>query len=213
MKDYGVFANLVLVAGWLASAAAAITLAFKKRSKWQPPEEAVPAGTARIAALLAMVVIALLYVFGARLGSIWLAVITVLFFGIAIVSLVMAIGTNTKYSFYYPDRKERDRKLGGDVLTDEALKIQRANKLTEQQMFEDARGDKDLVWTKGSQAAVGIRSTLSFIGLIGFGTCSLAAAAMLVVVYMRAPPDSRTATDKTQKTEQNRENAQSVDKQ
>jgi hypothetical protein len=52
-------------------------------------------------------------------------------------------------------------------------------------MFEDAQGDKDLVWTKDSQAAVGIRSTLSFIGLIGFGTCSLAAAAMLVIVYIK----------------------------
>jgi len=40
MKDYGVFANLV--SKWpdrSLSAAAAITLAFMKRSKWQPPEE------------------------------------------------------------------------------------------------------------------------------------------------------------------------------
>jgi hypothetical protein len=49
-------------------------------------------------------------------------------------------------------------------------------------MFEDAQGDKDLVWTKSSQATVNLRGTLSFIGLIGLGTCTVAAAAMLVVV-------------------------------
>jgi hypothetical protein len=205
MKDYGVFANLVAIAGSLASAAAAITLAFMKRSKWQPPQEAVPAAASRFAALLAMIVIALLYVFAAAVGLVWLAVITVSFFAVAILSLVIAIGTNTEYSFYYPKKKEEDRKLGGDKLTEEAAKIKQEKGVGEQQMFEDARGDKDLVWTKKSQAAVGIRSTLSFIGLIGFGTCSLAAAAMLVVVFMNTPSDTRSATPKqTPTTEQNR---------
>lgn len=185
MKDYGVFANVVAVAGSLASAAAAITLAFMKRSKWQPPEEAVPAVASRFAALLAVIVIALLYVFGPSLGLTWLALIAVLFFVIAIASFVVAIGTNIKYSFYYPEKRERDRKLGGSVLTEEALKLQQKKGLTEQQMFEHAKGGKDFVWTKGSQAAVAIRSTMSFIGLIGFGTCSLAAAAMLVAEYIR----------------------------
>jgi hypothetical protein len=72
------------------------------------------------------------------------------------------------------------------VLTDEAAKIKRDKGLTEQRMFEDAQGDKDVVWTKDSQASVNTRSTLSFIFLIGFGTCSLAAAAMLVVVFTAA---------------------------
>jgi hypothetical protein len=52
--------------------------------------------------------------------------------------------------------------------------------ITVQQLFTDAQGSKDLVWTKPSQATVSIKSTLSFIGLIGFGTCTLAAAAVLV---------------------------------
>jgi hypothetical protein len=125
-------------------------------------------------------------VFAARVGLTWVAIIAVLFFVIAIVSLAIAISTNIKYSFYYPKKKEEDRKLGGDVLTEEAQKIRRETGMTEQQMFEDAQGDKDLVWTKASQAAVSIRSTISFIGLIGFGTCSLAAAAMLVAVYIKA---------------------------
>jgi Na+(H+)/acetate symporter ActP len=183
MTDYGVFANIVAIAGSLASAAAAIGLAFKKRSKWQPPEEALPAVAARFASLLTMIVIALLYVFGARIGLTWLAVVTAAFFIIAIISLTVAIKTNITYSFYYPDNDEQSRKLGGDVLTQEAAGIRRDKGLTEQAMFHDAQGVKDLVWTKASQASVNARSTISFILLIGFGTCSLAAAATLVAVF------------------------------
>ena len=49
-------------------------------------------------------------------------------------------------------------------------------------MFEDAQGDKDLVWMRPSQAAVNMRSTLSYIALIGAGSCCLAAMGMLVAV-------------------------------
>jgi hypothetical protein len=115
--DYGVFATLVATAGSLASAAAAIRLAFMKRSKWQPP-----------------------------------------------------------------DKSESSRKLGGNELTPEATKIKLEQGITEQAMFEHAQGGKDLVWTKRSQASINIKSTLSFICLIGFGTCTLAAAATLVAV-------------------------------
>lgn len=185
MSKYGVFANLVAVGASLASAAGALRLAFMNRSKWQPPEEAVAAAASRFAALLAMVVIALLYVFGPAIGQIALGVTTVVLFIIAVLCLGVAINTNIQYSFYYPKvGREKDRKLGGNVLTEEAMRIRQQNGVNEQQMLEDAQGDKDLVWTKASQAAVNMRSTLSFIGLIGLGTCTVAAAAMLVVISM-----------------------------
>jgi len=184
MSKYGVFANIVAVAASLASASGALRLAFMKRSKWQPPEEAVPAAASRFAALLAMVVLALLYVFGPSVGQMMLGAITVALFIVAVTCLTIAIKTNIQYSFFYPTTgREENRKLGGDTLTDEAARIrQQQHGRSEQQLFEDAQGDKDLVWTKASQAAVNVRSTLSFIGLIGLGTCTLAAAAMLVVI-------------------------------
>jgi hypothetical protein len=185
MSDYGVFATAVATAGALSSAAAAISLAFMKRSKWQPPEEAVPNGAARLAALLSMVVIAVLYVFGSRMGSIALAALTVGFLIIAIVALVVVISNSIKYSYYYPPAEsEANRRLGGSVLTPEAAKIAKQKGRSIKQLFEDAQGDKDLVWTRESQSAVSIRTTLSFIGLIGFGTCTLIAAAMLVVTSL-----------------------------
>ncbi len=185
MSKYGVFSQLVMVAASLASAVGALRLAFMKRSKWQPPEEALPAVASRFASLLAIVVTALLYVFGPQIGQIALGALTFALFLVAVVCLAIAIRTNIQYSFYYPKGgQEKDRKLGGSVLTPEAAKIEREHKQTEQQMFEDAQGDKDLVWTKSSQAVVNLRSTLSFMGLIGLGTCTVAAAAMMVVVSM-----------------------------
>jgi hypothetical protein len=69
MSQFGVFANIVATAGSLSAAAGAISLAFLKRSKWQPPEEAVPAAVPRVSALISMVFIALIYVFGPKMGS------------------------------------------------------------------------------------------------------------------------------------------------
>jgi hypothetical protein len=181
--DYGVFANIVAIGGSLASAAAAFQLAFQKRAKWQPPEEAVPAGTSRVAGLVAMVFVALIYVFGARIGDVRMGIITVVLLVFAIVSLLVAIRTNIENSYYYPDRTEASRKLGGTVLTDESARILKEQQgMTAQQLFADSQGEKDRVWTKASQANVNVKSTLSFIGLIGFGTCALAAAAGLVAL-------------------------------
>ena len=51
-------------------------------------------------------------------------------------------------------------------------------------MFQDAQGDKDLVWTRSIEAAVNVGTTLAFVFLIGFGTCSLATAATLVATSL-----------------------------
>jgi hypothetical protein len=92
---------------------------------------------------------------------------------------------------FFSSLLEKSRTLGGDVLTAEAETIAKTKGFTVQQMFEDAQGNKDLVWTKDSQARVNIKSTLSFIGLIGFGTCALASASMLIAVFTTIPPVSK----------------------
>lgn len=193
MTDYGTFGTIVAIAGSLGSAFAAIKLAFMKRAKWQPPEEAVPAGTAHLAGLFGMLVIALLFVFGAKLGLLGLAIATIVLFVIALICLLASIRTNIRYSYHYPDKSESNRVLGGSILTEEAKNIKKEhNGRKTQLLFEDAQGDKDLVWTRDSQAAVHIRSTLAFIFLIGCGTSSLSAAAMLVVVFTGKPQPSTT---------------------
>jgi hypothetical protein len=186
MSDYGVFANIVATAGTLAAAAAAITLAFQKRSRWQPPEESVPAGVSRVSALIAMIFIAIIYMFARSLGPGLLAILSVVCVIAAVGALMVAIYVNTTFSFHYPSDAEADRKLGGNILTEEAARIKKEKQLTEKQLFIDAQGDKDLVWTKASQSSIQIKSALSFIGLIAFGTCALAAVSVLVATFIPA---------------------------
>lgn len=187
MTDYGVFANLVGTVSSLVAAGAAMTIAFTKRTQWQPPEEAVPLAVSRMAGLVSMIGVALLYAFSSQLGPLWLAIITGASFFMALSSLLVAIRTNINHAYYFPpQRTESNRRLGGHTLTKEAASIAKKRGLTEQQMFEDAQGDKDLVWTRQSQAAVHIRSTLSYIFLIGAGACCIAAAGTLVGMA-RAP--------------------------
>ncbi|WKA27502.1 hypothetical protein [Bradyrhizobium roseum] len=184
MSKFGVFANLVAIAGSLAAAAAAISLAFLKQANWRPPEEAIPAAVPRMSALISMIFIAMIYVFGVDLGRIGLGILAGGLLFLALFFLAIAIHINTAFSFYYPNRKKENRKLGGDTLTDEAQEIKREKRIPEQQLFEDAQGSKDLVWTRASQSRVQIKAVLSFIGLIAFGTCALAAASMLVALFV-----------------------------
>jgi len=196
MTEYGVFANLVGTVSSLVAAGAAMTIAFTKRTQWQPPEEAVPLAVSRMAGLVSMIGVALLYAFSTQMGSLWLAVVTGASFLIAMSSLLVAIRTNINHSYYFPStRAESNRRLGGDTLTREAASIAKKRGLTQQQMFEDAQGDKDLVWTRQSQAAVHIRSTLSYILLIGAGACCIAAAGTLV--GMSRAPSAPVAANST----------------
>jgi hypothetical protein len=113
---------------------------------------------------------------------------------ITLVALAVTIRTNIRHAYFFPAEKvESNRRLGGDRLTEEAQAIVDTKRQTPQQLFLDAQGDKDLVWTRDSQAAVSVRSTLSYIALIGAGACCLASAGMLVAVSARessaaAPP-------------------------
>ena len=183
MTDYGVFGTLVTTAGCLAAAGAAITLSWMKRAKWQPPEEALPKVGARVAGLIAMVMIAWIYVFGASISLQSLALTSGILLIVALIALYVTIKTNITYSFYYPTRAEQNRLLGGNTLTLEASRIAAKEGQSEQEMLQDLQGERDKLWTKASQASINVRSTMSFIVLIAFGTAALAAAAFLVVVF------------------------------
>jgi hypothetical protein len=181
MSHYGPLADLVTGVISLAAASASIIATFTKRAKWQPPEEIVPSAVSRLSALLTAVGIANLWAYREQLGVGWLSAITVGGVAVSLVALTVAIHTNIECSYFYPAQKtEKNRKLGGDKLTAQAQKIQIERGLTSQAMFEDAQGDKDLVWTRASQATASVRSTLSFVLLIAAGSCALAAAALLL---------------------------------
>lgn len=177
MSEYGVFANVVAIAGSLAAAAGAIGLAWMRRARWQPPEEAVSQGTAKVAGLVSMVAIALLYAFGAdQLGKAGLARIALIGLGIVIVSLSLTTLLSVSRTFQKADKKI----LGGFRLTAEARRVQEQHQQSEQEMLDTVRADK--VWTRGSIALCHMLATLGFTTLIASGTISLAAAANLVAL-------------------------------
>jgi hypothetical protein len=181
MSHYGVFADVVSSVTSLVSAAGAIRLAFMGRARWRPPEEVVSSGVTKLSGLVTAVGIAVLWVFRAELSMGVLAILAALGVLLATAALMMAIYVNIRHAYYYPaQRTERNRKLGGATLTEEAARICRERGRTPQMLFEDAQSDKDLVWTRPSQALVNIASTLSFIVLIASGSCALAAAGLLV---------------------------------
>jgi hypothetical protein len=184
MSDYGAFANVVAIAGCLTAAAGAIGMAWMKRARWQPPEDSVPHAVSRLSGLLSAVFIGVLYVFSAQLSQVGVAGIAAFCSAISLVALYICIDTNTKYSFYDRKNGAERRVLGGSVLTREATKVGRKHSHTVQQMFLDAQGDKDLVWTRESQARIQGKSTFSFIALITFGTCALASVSILVSLYL-----------------------------
>lgn len=177
MSDYGVFANVVAIAGSLMAATAAIRLAWMGRARWQPPEEAVSKGTAKIAALGSAIAIALLYAFGAdELGKKGLAITALAAFGLVIVSLALTVLLSTSRTFEKDGRKI----LGGLTLTSEAKDVQERHGQSEQEMLDTVAADK--VWTRGSIAMSHMLATLGFILLIGSGTIALAAIANLIAL-------------------------------
>lgn len=184
MSQYGVFANIAGTALALAAATTAISLAWTKRSKWQPPEEVVSDATARLASLGAMVSLALIYTFGQSvLGARGTALVAIVGFTIAICALGVTIYLSVARSFKYPDGS---RTLGGFRLTSEATKIQKRKGQSEQQMFTDAQGDHDLVWTPQSRAVAHVAMTFAFIALILCGTIALSAAAAFAFAASQA---------------------------
>lgn len=186
MSDFGLFANIVAIAGSLAATTGALRIAWMKRAKWQPPEEAVPGAVGKIASLFSMVFVGLLYVYGSsEIGQGWLAIISIIGLIFAIIFLSVTIYFSVKYTFTIT-QKGKDRVLGGGELTVEAKKIEKKYAQTRQQMFWDSQGDKDLVWTKESQAIVQIVCTIAFIGLIASGTAAVAAISNLIAIMVNA---------------------------
>jgi hypothetical protein len=181
MADYGALGDVVAVSGSLIASASAIGLGWMRRTKWLPPEEVVPGGTAKISALICAVVIGLLYASRTQVGFASLSWIAGACLAIAVIALLASVFVNTTYSFTRrPRGRPPSRILGGWTLTEEASSIKKKRKLNVQQLLDNANFESDLVWSKGSQAGVLVISTFGYIALQAGGSIALAAAALVV---------------------------------
>ena len=174
MSKYGIFADIAGTALALSAAATAITLGWTKRATWQPPEEAVLKGLARLTSLGSMIALAAIFVLGKSvIGPRWLLIDAATLFLVAVVALLVSIYLSVTRTFSYEGR----RVLGGFRLTAEAARITKEKGQGEQQLFTDAQGDQDLVWTRGSRAAAQIVVVIAYLMLVLCGTIALTAAA------------------------------------
>jgi hypothetical protein len=188
VSKYGVLSDVVASAGSLMGATAAISAAWVRGAKWLPPEEAVPGATRRVSALFCALVIAVLFVIGRQqLGPTVLLAVTLFCAVGTLIALSLSVFINTKHTYVvkFVNSKGRATKmsttiLGGFELLPEAEKVSTRKSIYGQALLDNANGDPDLVWTRGSRAIVRILSTLGYIFLQALGSIGLAAAGLLL---------------------------------
>ena len=183
--DYGIFKDVVAIAGSLMAAGGAIGLAWMRRTNWMPPEETVSGATVKVSALICSVVLGTLYLERDIIGLKIMHSISGLCLVLTIIALCISIYTNTKYSFVcrtYINKKSKNpresRMLGGYKLTVEASRVALERGLSDQKLYENANYDSDLVWTRHSLAMVQVASVVGFIMFQAFGSIALASVAI-----------------------------------
>jgi hypothetical protein len=186
--DYGTLAPLVRTVGWLMSAATAISLSWRRRAKWEPSEEDVSQGPARVGGLLTAVLIAILWTQMADLQhersllllALWLA-------GATLVSLLVYVFLTSTMVFTqeYALRKNviGERKIiGGFWLKPKAQEVIAQKFLSVQEVLEGAGNNPDKVWSRPSRGLVKILFILCYMGLIVCGTTALTSVAILLLI-------------------------------
>jgi hypothetical protein len=186
--DYGSLAPLVKMVGWLMSSALAISLAWRRRAKWEPVEEDVANGPTRVAGLLTAVAVAVVW---ARLASnAHIELLTRLAISLGVVALValIAYGMITSAFVYKKilatgrNKTEERSVIGGFALTEQARNVMRKRKLTVQELFAGASYDHDKVWTRGSRALAKATFAMSYVVLVVSGSIALTCAAVLLLM-------------------------------
>ena len=178
-KDYGPLKDIVALAGSIMAAGAAIALAFRGRARWEPSEQDIQAGAQKVGALVASVLIALMWVAwrdGKHNGT--LVTVALVLLGATLLSLLLygyLVGAQT-YDVVTQDGTKKV--IGGFWLTAEAKEQRKARNLTIQRLLEGAAYDVDKLWSRPSRQLAKSSFLLGYLGLTICGTVALAAAAI-----------------------------------
>jgi hypothetical protein len=190
--DYGPLTDLVKYAGILISAAGAIGLTWRRRANWEPSEQDVPKGPARVAGLLTAVAIGVIWtqysspafktpivIVAGSLGAACLVFLLV--YGYLIARFVFEQTISPK-----KNQTQTVKSIGGFGLTKDAKK-QLRNAGSVQKLFEGAAFDPDLIWPRESRALAKQLFVLCFIGLNVCGSLALSCAALLFLLGRTQP--------------------------
>jgi hypothetical protein len=191
-QDYGPLTDLVKYSGLLISATGAIGLAWRRKANWEPSEEDLPKGPARVAGLLTAIIIAVIwtqFAFASYRWSIAKAAITL---GAASLVCFLVYGyfiarlTYEKQTSVGRNKSKQEKIIGGFELTMDAKEaLARVGSI--QRLFQGAAYDPDLVWTRESRALARQLFALCYIGLNVCGTLALTCAALLFLLPSQSP--------------------------
>jgi hypothetical protein len=186
--DYGTLAPLVKAVGWLVSAGAAIGFSWRGRSDWEPSEEDVSKGPAKVGGLVTTVLVGIIWSQMAvesyrndlvRL-ALWLLGGTVA--SLLVYGFIIATMTYNKVYVTAPGATATRKVIGGFRLTEPARRVKKAKHLTTQQVFKGAAYDEDKVWVRGWRALAKLLFVVCYIGLTVSGSIALTCAAILLLL-------------------------------
>jgi hypothetical protein len=190
-NQYGVLQSLVSTAGSIVAAGGAITLAFRKRAKWEPSEEDIKRGPEKVGGLVGAILIAILY-FETKSSSKSSSDHHHLLINLALAGIIVCVVALLAYGFLTSmqtynqvcavDGVVSNRKIiGGFMLTAQAKKNMRnAGVPTIQQFFEGSAYEVDLLWSRPSRSSAKLLFVICYLALTISGTVALASAAILL---------------------------------
>lgn len=187
--DTGVLQPLVRVVGWFFCAVAAIALTWRGRApKWEPAEEDLSGAPAKVAGLICVVVLAVMWV---RLGSAGHSQTLVVLAGsfaaaclLAVIVYGILIGTHVyNREVSLEAEKSTHRKIIGGLWLRRGPKqeLKRHEAYTIQKMLSKAGYDPDVLWSRTSRSLAKTLFALAYITLTVCGTLAVAAIGIFLL--------------------------------
>lgn len=191
--DYGPFATIVAASGSILAMGAALLFGWRGRAKWEPVEEDVPRAPAKVASLIAVLIVVIIW---AQLNDASHKQQLIRIEVIGLVCLLISLliyGLLNAFIYKKVVAKNGSTKeikvIGGLWLNDVARNHLKATESTRpttpQEMFAQSEYEKDRLWPRASQQLASMLFTLGYVGLIVSGTVALGTGAILTSVIMK----------------------------
>lgn len=185
-ENFGILTGLVDDVGALMAAGLAISLAFKGRNSWEPSEEDIPNGPARIAGSLTAVAVGYLWFQSEKLfeeglfSSILFIAMPCVVISFLIYIVLITVFTFDKVTAVSDKDCKTEKIIGGLWLSGPARDGLREKNATVQHLLEGAAYDSDLIWPRFSRALSKVFFVSAYLALIVSGSVMLTAGAILL---------------------------------
>ncbi|HWA25583.1 MAG TPA: hypothetical protein VG734_07980 [Lacunisphaera sp.] len=195
--DYGQLSVLVKSVGCIVSAAFAISLSWRGRTKWEPSEEDVDRGPQKVAGLLTAVIVTLLWVLWGgddhRDSLVFLCTICCATCLLALLFYSFVISTQT-YLARADDGSEK-KIIAGFWLLAPAKEAMKSTGQTVQAYLRSVAHDADQVWSRISRAWAKLVFVVLYLMLVISGSIALACVGILLLTNAPREPAALLLTE------------------